>query len=209
MDTQRAAHIAQVSVQTVALTQAPRSLEVTGTVQAQFEASLSARVTARVQKVLVREGERVRRGQPLILLDARDLDASVSQADAGLRAARVSYDTARVAARMEAASSTARIGEAQAKIVQSEAALQAATAKLELVQAGPRRQERAQAGLAVSQAQSSLTLAESNLKRMGSLYNEGAISAQQYDQVRSQFELAKAQFETAQQAANGSQTERR
>jgi RND family efflux transporter MFP subunit len=100
---------------------------------------------------------------------------------------------------MEDSLSTARIAEAQAKVAQSEAALQAATARLELVQAGPRPQEREQAALAVSQAKSNLTLAESNLKRMASLYKEGAISAQQYDQYQTQFEVARSQFEAAQQ----------
>lgn len=191
---------APVSIETVALTNSPQSLEVTGTVQAELQAPLAAKVMARVQHVYVQAGEKVRRGQPLMLLDARDLKASVSQADAGLRAARIGYDTARVAARMEASLSAARIAEAQSKVAQNQAALLAATAKLELVQAGPRQQEREQAGLAVSQAKASLTLAESNLKRMAALYADDAISAQQYDQVRSQFELAKAQFETAQQA---------
>lgn len=205
------AQAVRVSVQTVTPTASPQSLEVTGTVQSELDAPLATKVMARVQKVLVREGERVHRGQPLILLEARDMEASIAQARANLRVAHVGYDNARVAARMEASLSTARIAEAQAKVTQSEAALQAATSRLQLVQAGPRRQERQQAVLAVSQAKSNLTLAESNLKRMTLLYREGAISAQQYDQYQSQFEIALSQFETAQQgqsiADEGSRTE--
>ena len=100
---------------------------------------------------------------------------------------------------MEVALSAARISEAHAKVTQSEAALHTATAKLDLVQAGPRPQEREQAVLAVSQAKSSFTLAESNLKRMAVLFQEGAISAQQYDQFRAQYEVAKSQYDTARQ----------
>ena len=198
-DSRQSAPAVRVSVQSVAPTTSPQSLEVTGTVHAELEAPIATKVIARVKNVLVKEGDRVRRGQPLILLDARDLDASLSQANANVRAASAGYDNARAAARMEASLSTARIAEAQSKIAQSEAAFQAATARLELVQAGPRRQEREQAVLAVSQAKSTLTLAESSLKRMASLYREGAISAQQYDQYKSQFEVARSQFETAQQ----------
>ncbi len=190
---------ARVAVQTVAPTVSPQSLEVTGTVRAELDASLSTKVMARVQQVLVQEGEQVRHGQSLILLDARDMEASISQSSANLQAARIGYNNAQVAARMEASLSTARIAEAQAKVAQTEAALQAALARLELVQSGPRRQEREQATLAVSQAKSNLTLAESNLRRMALLYKEGAISAQQYDQYQSQFEIARSQFETAQQ----------
>jgi RND family efflux transporter MFP subunit len=208
------AHNAQavpVSVQSAAETISPQSLEVTGAVRSELESPIASKVMARVQNVLVRAGDHVHRGQPLILLDARDLDASISQANANLRAARVGYDNARVAARMEASLSAARIAEAQSKIGQSEAALQAATARLELVQAGPRPQEREQAVLAVAQAKSNLTLAESNMKRMAELYRGDAISAQQYEQYRSQYEVAKSQFETAQQGKSisdeGSRTE--
>ncbi len=183
----------------VATSISPRTLEVTGTVLSELEAPVASKVVARVQSVLVREGDRVRRGQPLIKLDARDLDASIAQANATLRASSVGYESARVSARMESSLSSARIAEAQSKIGQSEAALQAAAAKLALVEAGPRRQEREQAVLAVTQAQSNLTLAESNMRRMAILYREGAISAQQYDQYKSQFEVARTQFENAQQ----------
>jgi HlyD family secretion protein len=188
-----------VRLETAALTILPQWLEVTGTVQAEMEAPIAAKVLGRVQKVLVREGERVHRGQTLVLLDAHDLDAAIVQADANLRAANIGYKSAQVTARMEESQSTARIAEAQAHVTQAEASLLAARAKLELVQAGPRRQEREQAALAVSQAKSNLTLAQSNLNRMASLYQEGAISAQQYDQFKSQYEVARAVYETAQQ----------
>ncbi|HZP80705.1 MAG TPA: efflux RND transporter periplasmic adaptor subunit, partial [Chthonomonadaceae bacterium] len=189
-----------VSVQTVTPTVTPLWLEATGTVRPELEAAVATKVMGRVQSVLAREGDRVRRGQPLVVLDARDLDAAIAQSDANLRAARVGYDNARVTAQMESALSAARIGEAQARVTQTEAALKAANAKLDLVQAGPRRQERAQAALSVAQAKSALLLAESNLSRNESLFKEGAISAQQYDQFRTQYEVARSQYETAQQA---------
>jgi RND family efflux transporter MFP subunit len=188
-----------VTIQRANLANSPQSIEVTGIVQSELEAPLAARLVARVRSVLVNEGDRVRRGEPLVLLDTRDLDASVAQAAANLRAADVGYDNAQISARMEDSISAARISEAQSKIAQSEAAVQAAAARLDLIQAGPRRQEREQAILAVAQAMSSFTLAERNLKRMGDLYAEGAISAQQYDQTKAQFEVAKSQLDTARQ----------
>ncbi|HZT44360.1 MAG TPA: efflux RND transporter periplasmic adaptor subunit [Chthonomonadaceae bacterium] len=184
----------------VAPAMAPQWLEATGTVQPELESALAAKVMGRVQSVLVREGDSVRKGQPLVFLDARDLEASIAQSNANLRAADVGYDNARVAAHMERALSAARIANAKARLAQSQAALKAANAKLDLVLAGPRRQERAQAALSVAQAQSSLILAESNLHRMTELYDEGAIPAQQYDQYKSQYEVAKAQYAAAQQA---------
>lgn len=188
-----------VTMQPVALTTVPLEVEVTGTVQPELYAPIASKVMGRVQAVLVHEGDAVRRGQTLITLDSRDLDASVAQAGANLRAAGVGLENARVTARMEASLSAARIAEAQSKVAESEAALRAAEAKLQLAKAGPRPQEREQAALTVAQARSGFTLAESNLRRMGTLYQEGAISAQQYDTVRSQFDVAKAQLEVAQQ----------
>ena len=198
-DAPQKASAVRAVVQPIVTTDSPQGLDVTGTVQSELDAAVSSKVMGRVQSVLVREGERVRRGQTLVLLDARDLDASLALANANLRSSGVGYESARVAARMEDAQSAARIAEARAKVAQSEAALQATGAKLDLVQAGPRRQEREQAALAVAQTRAAFTLAENNLKRMHSLYQEGAISAQQFDQVKAQYDVAKSQFETAQQ----------
>lgn len=189
-----------VQVISVAPILAPQWLEVTGTVRAELEAAVGTKVMGRITRVLAREGDHVRRGQPLIRLDARDLDAAIAQAAANVRAAGVGYDSARVVAVMEDATSRARIVEAEAQVQQSEAALQAAQAKLDLVMTGPRKQERAQASLAVLQAKSNLELAANNLRRMESLVNEGAISRQQYETAKTQYEVAKAQHETAQQA---------
>jgi len=200
-----------VQVIAAAPTFTPRWLEATGTVRAELEAAVGTKVMGRITGVLAREGDRVRRGQPLIRLDARDLDAAVAQADANVRAAGVGYDSARVVAAMEDATSRARIVEAEAQVRQSEAALQTAQAKLDLVMTGPRKQERAQASLAVLQAKSGMELAANNLRRMESLVNEGAISRQQYETTKTQYEVAKAQYETAQQAQSlteeGSRTE--
>src|SRR5579871_1430020 len=200
-----------VTLLSVAPAVTPQWLEVTGTVQAELEAPIASKVMGRVQNVLAKEGDRVRRNQPLIQLDAQDLEAVVAQASANLRASSIGYENARVTARMEASLSAARIEEAHAKVTRSEAALQAAKSKLELLQAGPRHQEREQAILAVSQAKSNLTFAENNMKRMAALYADDAISAQQYEQYKTQYEVAKAQFETAQQgrsiAEEGSRAE--
>lgn len=184
----------------VALSQMPLWTEATGTVRAELEATVGTKVSGRVLRVLVREGDLVRRGQPVVQLDARDFDAAVLQADANIRAAQVGRDTARVSSAMEDAASRARIAAADAQVVQADAALQAAVARKEQVESGPRRQERASASLAVAQAKSNLVLAESNLKRMSSLVEEGAISRQYFDTIQAQYEVAKAQYDSARQS---------
>ena len=79
--------------------QVPVSLNSTGTVHAQESAVISAQVMGRVQQVLVREGDRVRAGQTLEVLDDAALAASTAQAQAGVKAA----ESAQTAAQTNAA----------------------------------------------------------------------------------------------------------
>ena len=60
----------------------PNVYEATGTVRARTSATLSSRVMAYVREVSARAGDRVREGQPLVLLDAQDLETNVRRAEA-------------------------------------------------------------------------------------------------------------------------------
>lgn len=51
-----------------------------GHVETPFRAEIGSQITGTVQEVLVREGEKVTKGQPLISLEARELKAAVVQA---------------------------------------------------------------------------------------------------------------------------------
>jgi len=68
--------------------QVPINVRSTGTVRARETAIVSAQVMGRIQQVLVHEGDSVRAGQTLALLDDAALRASVTQAEAGVRAAQ-------------------------------------------------------------------------------------------------------------------------
>jgi RND family efflux transporter MFP subunit len=67
--------------------QVPVSLGSTGTVHARETAVVSAQVMGRIQQVMVREGDDVRAGQTLVVLDDAALRAQVEQAQAGVKAA--------------------------------------------------------------------------------------------------------------------------
>ena len=67
--------------------QAPINVSATGTLHAREMAVLSAQVVGRVQQVLVREGDSVKAGQTLVILDDSTLRASAEQADAAVKAA--------------------------------------------------------------------------------------------------------------------------
>ncbi len=63
----------------------------TGQVQSDGVASLRSEVTGTIDKVLVRAGDRVKRGQVLVQFDPRPLDLAMKQAEADVAAARVRY----------------------------------------------------------------------------------------------------------------------
>jgi RND family efflux transporter MFP subunit len=74
-----------LAVQVAAVTSQdwPTSYEATGTVRARTTATVSSKVMGYVQQVSVQVGDRVRQGQALITLDARDLDVNLRRAEAG------------------------------------------------------------------------------------------------------------------------------
>jgi RND family efflux transporter MFP subunit len=66
----------------------PVNLQSTGTVHAKETAVVSAQVMGRIQQVLVHEGDSVRAGQTLVVLDDAALRSALEQAQAGLKAAQ-------------------------------------------------------------------------------------------------------------------------
>jgi multidrug efflux pump subunit AcrA (membrane-fusion protein) len=83
------------------------SVEAGGVVRSRSTAVIASRVMAPITDVLVRPGDRVRRGAPLVRLDGRDTNAAEARATAAVDAARQSAD---------AAASDARAAEASVRI---------------------------------------------------------------------------------------------
>ena len=77
--------LTRIRVDTVAAAEAdcPSTYEATGTVRARTTATISSKLMGYAREVRAQIGDRVRAGQPLVLLDARDLDTSVARAKAG------------------------------------------------------------------------------------------------------------------------------
>jgi RND family efflux transporter MFP subunit len=85
---------AGVPFYTVSSLTAPQVAEAVGTVQPQLKTTVSARVTANVIELPVAAGQHVRKGQLLVRLDDRDLQAKVQQAREALRRAEATRDLA-------------------------------------------------------------------------------------------------------------------
>ncbi len=84
--------------------EAPALVRTTGTLHARQSAIISAQVVGLIEQVLVREGDNVRAGQILAVLDDATLRAAEHQAEAGLMAAQSQHAAAQTEASL--ASST-------------------------------------------------------------------------------------------------------
>jgi RND family efflux transporter MFP subunit len=75
---------APIRVETVAVAETdwPSTYEATGTVRARTTAAISSRIMGYAREVRAQIGDRVREGQALVVLDARDLESSVTRAEA-------------------------------------------------------------------------------------------------------------------------------
>jgi RND family efflux transporter MFP subunit len=83
-----------VDVATAAEKMAPNFVTVTGVVEPIVRVSPASKIMGRVDKTLVNEGDHVRTGQKLAVLDSRDLDAARGQADAAVRMAEANLQNA-------------------------------------------------------------------------------------------------------------------
>ncbi|HAS89124.1 MAG TPA: efflux RND transporter periplasmic adaptor subunit [Desulfovibrio sp.] len=81
----------------VRLTTVPVIYEAVGTVRPETEAAIEAQVTGKVLKVLVRSGQKVSRGDDLLVLDSRELKTRMESAEQGLKSAQAAERQAREA----------------------------------------------------------------------------------------------------------------
>jgi len=116
-----------VNVVTVKPITLQQTLEVTGNLRSNQDINLGSKISGRVAEVLVKEGDRVKRGQAVVQLDDKDLKAQVDQARAGVLTAQ---------AHLKQAQANLPLTKAQVEstIVQAQSALQQAKAKLRQAQ---------------------------------------------------------------------------
>jgi RND family efflux transporter MFP subunit len=152
----------------------PYLYDAVGTVQAKLESTLSSKLMATVRSIRVREGDKVRKGDVLVILDPIQADAGLNQAQAALEEARRAQSAASsaqnaAAAEAELAKSTYQryqqlmkensvsrqeFEEVRAKFSASQAALASAR---EMLKAAAQKVEQAKAGLDSAKATKSDT----------------------------------------------------
>ncbi|MGI5818312.1 MAG: efflux RND transporter periplasmic adaptor subunit [Armatimonadota bacterium] len=211
-----------VQVATAMRTTIEDTLEITGTAQATDQVDVVSEVSGRVARVHADVGDYVRRGSTLVRVDTQVAAAQRDQAAASVQSARAALNQAREALRLtdqttastvrqaevgvtaaqerlEQARAAARLVESQVNsaIQQAGTAVRSAETRLAEVRAGARDQERRQAEAQVQQAKAALDLAEQTHSRYQRLLEGGVIAQQQFDQVRTEYQLAQQRHRQA------------
>lgn len=142
---------------------------VSGIIEAD-EIRLGSRLGGRVASVLVREGETVEIGQPLLILEPYDLDEreQMAQAQLAVRVAELS--------KLQRGLRAEEIAGSEARFLQFKH-------QLDLVEAGPRPEEIAVAQSRLAAANELLTLAQSEFDRLQSLFENNAVSQAEMDRA--------------------------
>lgn len=170
----------------------PFTISVTGSLQTLDDVTISAKVPGKIAKVTVREGDIVQAGQVVAQQDTADLEAQVRQAEAALRSAQARLKQAETALALQPTQN-------ETSLRQAEAALSAARARLRALEAGARRQERQQVEQQVASAKANLDNALANLERVRRLFQQDAVPKQQLDAAQTAYDIALAQYRTAQE----------
>jgi multidrug efflux pump subunit AcrA (membrane-fusion protein) len=210
-------------------------LQVTGTLRTDQDVRVGSRIAGKVVRVDVKEGDRVRPGQLLVTLDDSEINAQLARAQGAYRAAKakqsqlVNGREARISelkqgleqakagvrsaqAKLEQAKSAASVTETQidAQEHTAEENLKAAKERYKMVQDGAREQEKAQAALAVQQAQVEMLNAQAFYDRRAQLFSRGLIAREEVDEAGTKRQVAEAAYKAAKERQSmtmGSRTE--
>jgi multidrug resistance efflux pump len=153
--------------------------EWSGTVEARTIA-VGSRVGGRVKDVLVREGDTVMSGQPLVVLETGDLDAQRLMAQAQLEQAQATLEKLEKGARPE-------------EIAQARARAATAAAALEETVTGSRKEEIAAATARLVAAQVAVDKAQVDADRAHKLLASGSVSQAEVDNADAALRGATAQ----------------
>jgi RND family efflux transporter MFP subunit len=110
------------------------TMEATAVAEPFAQATVSTKLMGTVTAVLVKEGDRVSAGQPMVRIDARDLDAKRQQVEAGIASAEAMYQEALLmtnrmrALHADSAAPRAQLDAAEAGLARAQAGVNAAKA---------------------------------------------------------------------------------
>jgi len=169
-------------VQRETLTLAVREV---GTIEPLVKVAVKSKVAGRIMAIRVQEGDFVRKGQVIAIIDPTELERQVNQVKAELAAAE---------ARWRQALTNLQIQETllRQQWEQAHADLIAAQANFEKLMAGARPEEIEAAEASVRKAKAQLEAAQKELERQKQLYESRAIA---YQQAEAELKIAEANLQ--------------
>ena len=188
-------HHPPVPPRTVTATRGDITIEVseTGTIEPVDKVDVKSKAAGRLLLIPITEGQFVRKGQLIAVVDRSLIDPQLAQSEAQLRSAqaRLSQTEAEYALQVQQTASA---------IAEAKAALATAKTHLAVVAASARPQELAQQREAVDRAQISVADALRTQKRRAALLARGFISQADYDSAQVAVDTAQSTLATAKQA---------
>lgn len=158
---------------------------VAGTLEA-TEIPLASALGGRLEAVMIKEGQTVKKDQPLMRFDVAELEQQVQQTDAMIRAAQ---------ARIRLLQAGSRIEDIQG----ADVAVKMAQTRLKQLLNGSRPAEIERMKAEVAAQQSKVTLATKEVKRLTQLHAQAAATEQIMDQAQQSLQLAQAGLQVATQ----------
>lgn len=163
------------------------------------EVDLSFKMGGTIADLKVKEGDEVKAGQLVATLNNEELLAKREQALAAYKLAVVRMEQAKKGVSLTDSSSSAQVDQAQAVVL-------AAQAQFEANKNGARTEEVAQLKAKLQAAQSAKQIAETQLERMKTLYQEGAVPQVKVEEAEMQYEKALAELTATEEQLKIAQT---
>ena len=183
-------------------------IKASGTVQPQQTVNISPKTHGRLVKLFVEQGDVVKQGDPIAVMENQELLADGMQSQAQLQGAIAQFEEAQAKIPAELNQLEAQANQAITRVAQAKSQLAIAQQRLQQAQTNiPGNIDQLQAQLRA--AESRLKLADNRRKRNQSLLDEGAISQDQYDELSNEFFNAQAAvFEALSRLENAKSTAR-
>lgn len=149
-----------------------RTIVATGRVAPETEVVVANKIPGRIKAVLVKEGDGVSVGKPLVVFDDHEFVTQLKMAEA-------------------------RVASAMAEVGRARRALEAARARWTETKSGPRPQEVERARAAVEEARERWQNAERERSRFKRLLDDGLIARSQYDAAATEADVAQSRLKAA------------
>lgn len=180
----------------------------TGTVESPQNVKIAPKVGGRVDYLALREGDRVRKGQVLVRIDPREVEAEVHQQMAALAEAQYRLAQAQITQNSTNVGVNAQVRQQKASVASAQADYRQVRQNYEAQQAAANagvtdtqaRVENAKA--AINSAQANLDNARAKYNRILDLYKQGFIAAQDVDDAKAAVSVQQSALEIAQGQLN-------